>query len=613
MKNKKRTLKEDISMIKRAVKIVYKICPPYFNWKLAQAVTDIIIPYYSLYMTSVMLNELSGECNSRKLTLYALITVIGCFITSLLNRFVSARCEVHSAHYNNLLNSYYMEQQIGFQFEHLENPDVVLMKSKIDNYANVTGNGLNFVANKIIDIFRTILQLFVGSSFAMPLVFRGEWKLTGGILDMLASPIAGIAVIAIYILLIYFDTVVLKKLHKKMKTIIDDRAELSQKNDAYEGLYGADTFIFGLNKTILAEEAKFSLKPIWIKKHFQLTAKGTILLHLKQFLGEVLVFLYAAVKVYTGNIGIGDFVLFYGSIFRALGNVNIFTEFTIQLLNNNDYLEAVFEYIDLPNNMYKGTLAVEKRDDIDYEIEFRDVSFKYPSTDIWVLRHVNMKFKIGEKLAVVGMNGSGKTTFIKLMCRLYDPTEGKILLNGIDITRYRYDEYLALFAVVFQDYTVYGFPLGENIAVSENYDREKVLDCVNRVGLSEKLSTLERGLETPIGRSYENNGVDFSGGEKQKIALARALYKGAPFIVLDEPTAALDPLAEAEVYASFNKAAVGHTAIYISHRLSSCRFCDRIVVFDSGSVVQTGSHDELLADETGKYRELWHAQAQYYD
>lgn len=612
MKNKKRTLKEDISMIRRAVKIVYKICPPYVNWKLTQAVTGMIIPYYSLYMTSVMLNELSGECNGKKLTLYALITVIGCFITSLLNRFVNARCEVHSAHYNNLLNAYYMEQQIGFQFEHLENPDVVLMKSKIDSYSNADGNGLKAVSYKLISIFSTFIQIFTGISLAIPLVISGGWSTDGKFINILASPWAGISVLTIYGLLIFYRTVLIKKLYIEIRCIYDDLADLSKMRNAYDGLYGADTFIFGLNKTILSEEAKFNLKPVWIKKLSTLQLKSWPKYFGTVFLGEVLVFLYAAVKVYTGNIGPGDFVLFYGTIFRALNGIDFLVELITQLFTNNDYLETVFEYIDLPNNMYKGTLAVEKRDDIDYEIEFRDVSFKYPNTDIWVLRHINMKFKIGQKMAVVGMNGSGKTTFIKLMCRLYDPTEGKILLNGIDITRYRYDEYLALFSVVFQDYTVYGFPLGDNIAVSESYDREKVLECIERVGLSEKLSTLERGLETPIGRSYENNGVDFSGGERQKIALARALYKGAPFIILDEPTAALDPFAEAEVYASFNKAAQGHTAIYISHRLSSCRFCDRIAVFDKGKVVQIGSHDELLANEGGKYHELWHAQAQYY-
>ncbi len=295
-----------------------------------------------------------------------------------------------------------------------------------------------------------------------------------------------------------------------------------------------------------------------------------------------------------------------------------------------------YRYLDLPNAMYHGTLAVEKREDIDYEIEFKDVGFCYPRTQNWVLRHVNIKLNIGDKLAIVGENGSGKTTFIKLLCRLYDPTEGKILLNGIDITRYRYDEYLALFSVVFQDYSLFGFPLGENVAAGLSYDAVQARECLIRVGLGAKLAELEAGninhtdaeksemdtntekgnidaLTMAVERNYDAEGIDFSGGELQKIALARALYKNAPFVVLDEPTAALDPLAEAEVYEMFNRVVEYKTSIFISHRLSSCRFCDKIAVFDHGQIVQHGSHKELVEDKDGKYYSLWRAQAQYYE
>ena len=291
-----------------------------------------------------------------------------------------------------------------------------------------------------------------------------------------------------------------------------------------------------------------------------------------------------------------------------------------KLLHNNRYLVEFYDFIDLPNKMYQGSLAVEHRDDIDYEIEFRDVSFQYPRTDTWALRHVNIKFKIGDTLAIVGENGSGKTTFIKLLCRLYDPTEGKILLNGIDITRYRYHEYLELFSVVFQNYTLYGFPLGENVAANHQYDEARVRDCLIRTGLGAKLESLDHdsavkegnALHRAIGRAYDSEGIDFSGGELQKIALARALYKDAPFMILDEPTAALDPIAEAAVYENFNDLVKEKTAIFISHRLSSCRFCDEIAVFDHGCLVQRGTHDTLVNDESGKYSQLWHAQAKYY-
>ena len=263
--------------------------------------------------------------------------------------------------------------------------------------------------------------------------------------------------------------------------------------------------------------------------------------------------------------------------------------------------------------MYKGSLTVEKRDDNEYFVEFRDVSFKYPNADVYALRHVSMKFRIGEKLAVVGVNGSGKTTFIKLLCRLYDPAEGEILLNGVDIKKYDYDEYMSVFSVVFQDFRLFSFPLGQNVAASVDYDRERAALCLEKSGFGDRLGTMPDGVDTCLYKDFDGSGVGISGGEAQKIALARAIYKDAPFIILDEPTAALDPVAEYEVYSNFNGIVGDKTAIlHLTHRLASCRFCDDIAVFDGGRVIQRGTHDELVADETGKYRELWYAQAQYY-
>ena len=225
---------------------------------------------------------------------------------------------------------------------------------------------------------------------------------------------------------------------------------------------------------------------------------------------------------------------------------------------------------------------------------------------------MNMKFKIGKRLAIVGENGCGKTTFIKLLCRLYDPQEGQILLNGIDIRKYRYDDYMGIFSVVFQDFQLICQPLGANVAGGINYDSDRVKKALVDAGFGERLSHMEKGLDTMIYKNLSEDGVDVSGGEAQKIAIARALYKDAPFIILDEPTAALDPIAEAEIYSKFDQITGHKTAIYISHRLSSCKFCDEIAVFHQGRVIQQGTHESLVNERNGKYYELWNAQAQYY-
>ena len=323
-------------------------------------------------------------------------------------------------------------------------------------------------------------------------------------------------------------------------------------------------------------------------------------------------YLYVVIKAFFGAFGVGSIVQYVAALSRLGEGVQEF----MYLLSDNEmyclHLRKLFEYLDLPNRRYQGSLTVEKRDDIEYDIEFCDVSFRYPGADKDALSHVNLKFRIGEKLAVVGRNGSGKTTLIKLLCRLYDPTQGEIFLNGVEIRKYDYDEYIALFSVVFQDFKLFSFTLGQNVAAGVKYDRARARECLIKAGMGERLEEMPRGLDTCLYRDFGENGVEISGGEAQKTALARALYKDAPFMILDEPTAALDPVAEYEVYSKFNEIAGDRTAVYISHRLASCRFCDTVAVFDKGHLVQKGSHDELVLEEDGMYYQLWHAQAQYY-
>ncbi len=318
-------------------------------------------------------------------------------------------------------------------------------------------------------------------------------------------------------------------------------------------------------------------------------------------------------KALGGAFGIGSVTQYVSAVTALSMNVALLLETVGHMKANTPFLKTTYAFLDIPHSMYQGSLTTEKRADRDYEIEFKDVSFKYPGSDLWALSHVNMKFKIGSRIAVVGENGSGKSTFIKLLCRLYDPQEGVITLNGIDIRKYRYQDYLDLFSVVFQDFQLLSQPLGDNVAGSMHYDKTKVEQCLKDAGFEERLRELPEGLDTYLYRDFGKDGIEVSGGEAQKIAIARALYKDAPFIILDEPTAALDPLAEAEIYSQFNAIVKDKTAIFISHRLSSCQFCDEILVFDQGTIVQKGTHATLVHEEKGKYSALWHAQAQYYE
>lgn len=330
----------------------------------------------------------------------------------------------------------------------------------------------------------------------------------------------------------------------------------------------------------------------------------------KIFIG--LIYLFVCLKAWGGAFGIGSVTQYVGAITALSGGLAKILEIVGEAGINAFYLEREFSFMDIPNQMYQGSLTVEKRADQHYEVEFRNVSFRYPNTENFALKNISMKFKVGQRLAVVGQNGSGKTTFIKLLCRLYDPTEGQILLNGIDIRKYDYREYMRVFSVVFQDFHLLAFSVGQNIAARESYDRERAQSCCQKAGVWQRVASMASGMDTVLYKDLSEKGVEVSGGEAQKLAIARALYRDSAFLILDEPTAALDPLSEYEIYARLSEIVEDKTAVYISHRLSSCRFCDEILVFHKGCLVQQGSHERLLAQEDGKYRELWNAQAQYY-
>lgn len=324
-----------------------------------------------------------------------------------------------------------------------------------------------------------------------------------------------------------------------------------------------------------------------------------------------LVYVFAGTLACVGIISIGNVVTYAASILKFTDAVGRMAILLNRLKGYAVFAGDYVEYMNLPQRKHEGAIPVEKRRDGKFSVEFDHVSFRYPGSETYVLKDLNLKFEIGEKMAIVGKNGSGKTTFIKLLCRLYDVTEGCIKVNGIDIRKYDYAEYCDLFAVVFQDFQVFSFPLGENVASGSDVDAKRAEEALERAGLGDRYRRLPEGLRTSIGKEFEENGVTFSGGEKQKTAIARAIYKDAPFVIMDEPTAALDPESECEVYAGFDKMVGNKTSIYISHRLASCRFCQDILVFDQGKVIQRGSHEEL-EHQTGLYRELWEAQAQYY-
>lgn len=375
--------------------------------------------------------------------------------------------------------------------------------------------------------------------------------------------------------------------------------------------YGKDIRIFSM-QGLLEHYFKKTMKTInsvflkWSIKDGSYTAVIVLLTQLT----SGLVYVVLGGKAVYGSISIGEVFMYAGVILELTGAIRSEIIEYNSFYYRSDYLNTYYEFINRPNNRYTGTLPVEKRTDGEYEFVFENVSFHYPGSDNLILNQINLTLKVGDKYAIVGRNGAGKTTLIKLLCRLYDPTEGRILLNGIDIKYYDYHEYTKVFSVVFQDFKLLALSLEDNLTLGEEADKERIWEVLTQSGMRSAVEKMPSGLQTNL---YKNNGegVEVSGGEAQKLAISRALYKNGPFVILDEPTAALDPIAEAEIYENFNSMIQGKTAIYISHRMSSCKFCDDIIVLDGGAISERGTHNKLLKED-GIYASLYNAQAKYY-
>lgn len=332
---------------------------------------------------------------------------------------------------------------------------------------------------------------------------------------------------------------------------------------------------------------------------------------------KILMYTWLVYNVVTGAYQISDFVLYVGlvSTFHAsVGYVNwIYSDMRTNSLMINDYRNFVDWKEDRKTADEKDGHITEINLD-KFEFRFENVSFKYPGHDNYVLKNVNLTIKNGAKLAVVGVNGAGKTTFIKLMMKLYEPSEGRILLNDVDIKEYNREEYFKLFSPVFQNVECFAMPIYQNISFAEEdkTDMNKINEVLEQSGLSEKINSYEKGIHTNLLKIFDKEGIDLSGGEKQRLAMARALYKDGKVVILDEPTAALDALAEDRMYREFENMIHGKTAVFISHRLGSTRFCDKIAMFEDGTIVEEGTHEELMA-KNGKYAYMFGIQSQYYD
>ncbi len=599
-------LAEHIKIYRRGMGALWRLSRDEAAFRFLGALVEAVTPYVPIWFSARLIDAIAGGQPAGTLALYAALTVGLSFALGFLASWFKKRMEVGNFEFSDNLAFSYSRKAMEMSYASIEDRDVALRRQLVESE---TTRGYNFYTLRECTQSAILYLTQIAASVSLTASF---FALGSVAVWMKLSLAAGVAAAVSWQMVLY--SLSARQVRRLLSSVVDVNLRVGKLNELTgDYAYGKDVRLYGMGEGLIKKELGLSLA--WTRAYNRVQLRAGVLDALSKAadfalrFGVYLVLIYASLR---GEVSVGSIAQYVSCVTLLLSAAAGLVRAVQRLAVNDGYLKRFFSWFDIPNEMYKGSLTVEKRDDNEYFVEFRDVSFKYPRSNAWALRHVNFKFKVGEKLAIVGMNGSGKTTFIKLLCRLYDPTEGVILLNGVDIRKYDYDEYMSIFSVVFQDFKLLAVSLGQNVAASADLDRARAEECLKQAGFEAWAASMPRGLDTPLYKDFDKEGVEISGGEAQKIALARALYKDAPFIILDEPTAALDPVSEYEVYSRFNAIAGERTAVYISHRLASCRFCDKIAVFHEGEIVQTGAHEELLAMNTGKYYELWTAQAQYY-
>ncbi len=584
-------------------------------------VVSALIPYVDIWLLARLIDEIARGHDPQALIIYVMALMGTSAIFSLLCTGLTRWKNVQLTCLWHIQNKVFIEKLLSMDFADMDDSYVQELRSRIWQNTDSGGWGLYKLIDSFDAIIRSVMSiisaiLLTASLFILPVTSGNR------VLTILNHPIFILIIIAIMFCVTFAAPMLSVKAGSYWVKYADENQLGNRLFGFWLGELGNDRSkaldVRIYRQDILSRTNLKKYNPFIPTSKLAKASRGAMggYQALSGAVSQIFVgvaYVFVCLKALGGAFGVGAIVQYVSAITALSSGLSVLIEALGNLKNNTPFLCTVFEFLDMPNKMDQGDMDINHNSKNKDEIEFRNVSFKYPGQKDYALRNVSLTFHAGQRMAVVGMNGSGKTTFIKLLCRLYDPTEGEILFNGIDIRRYNYHEYMKLFSVVFQDFKLLSFELGQNVASNMDVDLSKAERCLRDAGFGIRLDKLLQGLSTTLYKNFDENGIDLSGGEAQKIALARALYKNASFIILDEPTAALDPIAEFEVYNGMNQMIGEKSAVFISHRLSSCRFCQDIAVFHEGRLVQQGSHDVLVSDKSGMYYNLWSAQAQYYE
>ena len=577
------------------------------------AVVGAVLPFINIIFSSKIIEALETGAGTNRLIMLISAAVLTNFALAFLNNFTS------NMYYNYRWQMLYKEKEsiskklYSLDYETLESSDFKELLHKHAEAQDRVFSAFTQFSWMIRDFISGFLMLVIAVVILIPLFKIGFTKTGESFFEspaFLLVIFGCVGVMAVIILLLAM------RMNKIWFAANDEYARLDRFFHYFLKMFddyktGKEIRLYKEQKLIKrsAADALLTDGEALLRKASHRSAASSSVVAL---LGAVVgfgIYLFIGIKGLYGLFSISSLVLYCGTFMQI---INALMKMAATFGKTQEMCPLADYYFQIINTENKMKYGYAEFDADQYDIEFKNVSFKYPGSENYALKNISIKINHGEHLAVVGRNGSGKTTFIKLMCRLYDVTDGEILINGRNIKDYKKKSLVRLYSVVFQDFSLFSLPLDENIYTDCAQNRERLYNCLKEADILERVLQMDKKEKTTLYKGTDKNGVEISGGEAQKLALARALYKDAPVVVLDEPTAALDPIAENEVYKRFNSFVNNKTAIYISHRLSSCVFCSRIAVFDHSELVQTGTHAQLLENGNGKYSELWNAQAEYY-
>lgn len=575
---------------------VRKEKPVYFFWLAVTILCMAVRPFANILLPKYIIEEFLLGRRPEILTQYVLILILSNWILGSVIQISNCQCIKLEDWFEKYFDRLYTGHCMTMDFEYTENPEVL-------NQARKAREGMGFYSGGLGGLsgcFKEILSAFITLC---------------GVVVVIAATSPFLFLIAL--LSVLCGSFVVSRINKLEIEFFNKGPQINRAFWYVHDIIG--DFRFGKDIRLYNAEKMLYRKGEGCFRDLYLLVKGQedgkrrwgALNALIAMCESFAIYLYLGHLAVVGRITIGEFTMLVTSALTFRGSLqNIITQMQ-ELQKKANFMNEFRRFMDYEPAKVKGNRSVP--DLLHPEIRFEHVSFRYPGTQTDVLKDVNLVIRPGEHLSVVGLNGAGKTTFIKLLCRLYDVTEGAIYVNGVNIQEYVYEEYMKFLSVVFQDFRLFSMNIRDNIRLGDWTKEDKDLEMLCSLsGLEEKIASLPDGLDTLLYKMFDETGIEPSGGEAQKIAITRAIFKDAPIIVLDEPTAALDPVAEYEIYRQFDRLVGGKTAVYISHRLSSCKFCDKIAVFSDHRIAEYGTHEELVRLPGGIYAGMFEAQAQYY-